>query len=284
MTDKWISEATEQTFEEEVLERSHRTAVLVDFWAAWCGPCRALTPALEAAVASRGGDLWLVKVDVEQSPELAARYGVQGVPAVKAFVDGEVRSEFVGAQDRVAIDDFINALVPSAEDAALEQGRVLLASDRPGEVENVLLPAFQSARHRDQGLLLLARAKMAGGDYLASIEALDEIPEGSAVFDKAHALRLKLELEGAGGRDDLSSLMAKLEAAPDDLDTRWALAGRQLSSGNVRDALTSLLELLKRDRRYREDGARRAMLAVFEDIGVHHDLANEFRRQMQIYM
>src|SRR3954452_9919970 len=115
-------DVTEENFQQAVIDRSREVPVVVDFWAEWCGPCRALTPALERAAESRAGDVDLVKIDTDANQRLAAAFGIQGIPAVKAFRDGEVVEEFVGAQPPANVQRFLDALVPSQADALVEIG------------------------------------------------------------------------------------------------------------------------------------------------------------------
>jgi len=115
-------DVSEATFEHEVVERSRTTPVVVDFWAEWCGPCRTLTPMLEAAEAARSGKVVLVKIDVDANQALAARFGVQGIPAVKAFRDGTVVNEFVGAVPKAKVEELFDSLVPSRADELLAAG------------------------------------------------------------------------------------------------------------------------------------------------------------------
>lgn len=277
-TMQWISEATSETFEREVIERSAGTLVLVDFWAEWCGPCRVLGPILEAAVADRGGQVWLVKVDSDRDQELALHFNIRSIPAVKAFAAGQLVGEFVGAQDRRGVDAFIDKVRPSEQEQALGRAEALLASGEPGAVPTLLESARQSPRHSERAVLLTARAQLATGDLDAAEQSLDSI-ERALEANQLERLRLRLEL--------LRGAEASAEAdapPPDDRDAAWTSACRHYADGRHREALQALLELVQLDRSYRHDGARRAMLALFDDLGPTHELVREFRRQLQIYI
>jgi putative thioredoxin len=178
-------DVTEQTFAQEVVERSRTTPVVVDFWAEWCGPCRTLTPALEAAEAERDGRVVLAKVDVDRNQGLAARYGIQGIPAVKAFRDGEVADEFVGAVPRAKVEEFFDSLVPSRADELLAAGDELS-----------LREAAELEPRRADIAAALARARLERG---ADEEALDAVSShrGDFIADGI-AARVELGRKGVG--------------------------------------------------------------------------------------
>lgn len=280
----YISKATEATFDKEVIERSSSTVVLVDFWAEWCQPCRMLGPMLEAAVEAHDGEVWLVKVDTDLNRELAARYHIQGIPAVKAFVDGRMVGEFVGVRDRRAIDAFIAQVSPSKVESALRRAEALIADGQLDRVQPTLEPALESPHHQEQALLILAKAQVAQRDFDQAGQTLDRISDNSLLADQVDVLRVRVEMLSTLNGTDEAAQRRRVEKNPDDLDARWALASLLLANSRTEEALDTLLALLQRSRAYREDGARRAMLAIFDELGPNHDLSREFRRRMQIYL
>ncbi len=281
---RWVTDATEASFAVEVIERSYKVPVLVDFWAGWCGPCKVLGPLLEESVENRGGEVWLAKVDVEANPALAAKYRVQGVPVVKAFVDGQIKGDFVGLRDRRGIESFIDEMAPSLEERALDRAAGLLEIGREADVHPLVSPLLEHSRYRERAQLLLARAFAAQRDYESAEELLRQVGEENPGNGSIQGMLLKLQLlQGSGGLDE-RTLEGRVEEAPRDLEARWALAGFRYSNGDVGGALDELLEILMRDRSYRDDAARRVMLAIFEEIGINHEISNQYRRQMQIYL
>jgi putative thioredoxin len=240
-------DVTEATFRSAVLDRSNTVPVVVDFWAEWCGPCRQLTPLLERAVSAREGKVELVKVDVDQEQGLARTFGIQGIPAVKAFRDGEVVSEFVGALPAQAVDRFLDELAPSEADALVEQGD-----------EQSLRRALELESTRADAAVPLARMLLARGDTQGALEILSKV-QGFA----ADGLRARIELQQSD--------------APDGLGLSDAFAA--LEQGDQKRALELLLDALPK-----ADGAkdeiRRIVVGVLDELGPDDPLARESRRRL----
>jgi putative thioredoxin len=241
-------DVTESNFETTVIGRSATLPVVVDFWAEWCGPCRQLGPVLERAAAERAGKLELVKLDVDSNPALARTYGIQGIPAVKAFRDGEVAAEFVGAQPPQAVDRFLDSLLPSEADALVAKGD-----------EDSLRRALELEPARADAAVSLARILLDRGLPDEASEVLSNAP-GSFAADGL-AARIALEQREAGPELDLTPAFAALDA------------------GQLKTGLDRLLEALPSADGARED-IRRVVVGVLDELGVEDPLAREYRRRL----
>ncbi len=267
----YVTDVDATDFATAVVERSREVPVVVDFWAAWCGPCKVLGPTLERLADESGGSWVLAKVDVDRNQQLAGQFGVQGIPTVVAFRDGRPVSRFTGALPEAQVRAFLDELVPSELDLAAEQGSLSLEAGDAAAAE----AAFRSVLDRDPAHeaagLGLADLLLERGDRDEAIEVLGRLPQTEAVKRVSAAARLApagdvaaLEAEAASGRPEPVLALA------------LALAGR----GDHRRALELLVDLVGRREPEISDRARLAALDVFEVLGPDHPVTLEYRRRL----
>ncbi len=244
-----VFDVTEADFKERVIDRSHEVPVVVDFWAAWCGPCRQLTPALEKAAKARDGQVDLAKIDVDANQQISAAFKVQGIPAVKAFKDGRIASEFTGAIPPAQVEQFFDGLAPSQ--AELDAANAMSSGD-----EAALRKALESNPRNAEVAAALGRMLLQRGDAEEAMKLLE--PLGSDFLAGGLAARAKLTLDGADTGDAF--------AAWDEGDHARAL-----------DQLQDAFAAADSDTR---DLIRRVMVAIFTELGAEHPLAREHRRRL----
>ena len=263
-----VIDVSEATFDQDVLQRSYETPVVVDFWAPWCGPCRVLGPTLERLALEGNGAWTLAKLNVDDSPSLAMQYGVQGIPAVKAFRNGKVVDEFVGAQPEPQVRAFIQRIAPSEADALLSEGEALLR-DREWEAAEAL---FRHLSDETAGRLGLIRALLGQGEGCEAQELLAQVEDPAALSD-VEALT------------PLADYLCEMEAPADEeqgtpIEAQYRQAAHILRRGNFVGALDGLLELLREDKGYRDGQAKEVVLGIFALLGDEDPLTQQYRPQV----
>jgi putative thioredoxin len=275
-----------QDFKPVVIEGSMRAPVIVDFWAPWCGPCRALGPVLEKLEVEYQGKFTLAKINSDENQELAAQYGVRGIPNCKLFVDGRVVDEFTGVLPESAVRDFVTRWVPSGATPLVEEAKSrLIEDDVPGALE-LLDQALAIDPEDEEGALTRIEALLRAGRAAEAEEAADELaspPHASRrpVRDTMRLATLKARAQLSSGQGaDLEALAKRAAQAPDDPQARLDYANALAATGDYRKALDELLAIVDADRSYGDEAARKAMLTIFEALGADSELARQYRREL----
>lgn len=267
-----ILDVSESTFENLVIMQSHEVPVVVDFWAPWCGPCHILSPILERLAIEAGGSFLLAKINVDENPNLSIRYGVQGIPAIKAFVEGEVKSQFVGAQPEPVIKRFIHELAPSETERAVEKGKSLLGTRHWQEAEEAFSEIADEDETNAAAALGLLKSLIMQGKGSEALAITQNFPPGT---EYATVERLK----------PMANLMAQVEEngpypEDDSLEAEYFQAARMMVRGNIPSGMDGLLEILRQDKKYRNGEPKDILLAIFELLGEDDPLTREYRDEL----
>jgi putative thioredoxin len=279
-----IKQATDKSFMDDVVKASLETPVLVDFWAPWCGPCRTLTPIIEKVVLATKGKVKLVKINIDENPAYAGQLRVQSIPAVFAFKDGKPVDGFMGAQPESQIKAFVERLIgeiPSGIEELLAAGAESLALDDIGGAAQSYAQAASLDPENAKALAGLARCYLIGGDIDRARDVLAAIPKDKAKDSDVIAVTAQLALiDAAAGAGDPRPLESTLAANPDDHQARFDLALARIGTGDLAGAAEALLEIIARERNWKEDAARKQLLQVFEAAGPNSEVARSGRRRL----
>ena len=283
-TDDLIKDGTDASFMADVIAQSKTQPVIVDFWATWCGPCRTLTPALEKQVRAAGGKVKLVKIDVDKNPAYAGQLRVQSIPTVYAFVNGQPVDGFQGAVPESQIRAFIEKLsggagVNTDVEQLLALGEESLGLDDLGGAAQAFAHVLTIEPENETAIGGLARVYFAGGDVDQARQTLAMAPTDSKNATVI-SLRAQLALVAAAPMGEAEVLLAALRANPGDHQARYDLSLAQAAAGDLKGAVTSLLDIVQADLDWNDQAARKQLLVVFEAAGLSSDIARDGRRRL----
>jgi putative thioredoxin len=281
-----IKDGSLKTFAQDVIQASQQIPVLVDFWAPWCGPCKQLTPVLEKVVRAAKGRIRLVKINIDQNPELAQQLRIQSVPTVYAFLGGQPVTGFAGAQPESQIKALVDRLIGGAG-GEMDGADLLQVAQEAAEHGDTHTAAqlFQQVLAEDpaQPVALggLARCLIAERQFAEAKRLLDEAPKEVAGHVAVSGAKAALALaEEAGELGDPTNLLARLQADDDDHDARYRLATIMFLRGQAEAAMGHLVQIVKRDRTWKDDLARKQLVKFFDALGPKHPATLKGRRML----
>jgi len=283
-----IKETTTQTFVKDVIEESKRQPVLIDFWAPWCGPCRQLTPILEKAVRAAKGKVKLVKMNIDEHPAIPGQMGIQSIPAVIAFVNGQPADGFMGAVPESQVNAFIDKVtkaMPSAGEPnvaeILKEAEAVLAEGDPATAAQIYAEVLAVDPTNIAALAGLAKCYVATGAIEQARQTLAMVPESKRNDPAVKAVQAALDLaEQAKALGPVSELEQKVAANPLDHQARFDLATALNASGKRAEATDQLLEIVKRDRKWNDDAARKQLVQFFDAWGPADQATMDGRKRL----
>ena len=280
-----VKDITTQSFMKDVIEESRRQPVLVDFWAPWCGPCKQLTPVLEKAVKAAKGKVKLTKMNIDEHPAIPGQMGIQSIPAVIAFVNGQPADGFMGALPESQVVQFLERLtkgkIGNEEADLLKAADAALVEGNPAAAADIYAQLLAEDSNNVHALAGLARCYVETGALEQAKQTLAMVPEAKRNEASVAAARAALEVaEQAQSLGPFAELEAKVLADPSDHQARFDLAVALNAKGERAEAANHLLEIIKRDRKWNDDGSRKQLVQFFEAWGFADPAAVEGRKRL----
>ncbi len=269
-------DVTDSTFAAEVLDRSKSRPVVVDFWAPWCGPCRVLGPIIERVAAETAGEVILAKLNTDENPRTATQFGIQGIPAVKAFRDGRVVAEFTGAVPEAQVRAFFAKLSPSPAERAAGEAEAMLARGDVAAAEARFREILAGTPGNADAVVGLASILLNRGET----EAADELLARAPIDRRAKSLKHRIFLENFASKHGSEDLEGEARANPRDPRARYRWGVMLAARGRYEEALEELIESVRLDRTFADGAARKAVLAVFDILGLDAPLTREYQRRL----
>jgi len=276
-----ITEVTNNTFDAQVIERSNSVPVLVDYWAAWCGPCQMQMPVLKKLVEDYAGKFILAKVNTDEQRELAQAHGIRSLPTMRLYKDGEMVEEILAAQSESTLRIVLDRYIERESDVIRARAMQAWHQGEHDEALSLLHEAHLAEPDNHQLTLAYAELQMRRGQLDEAAALIAALPRD--VRDEQEAMRLSALLEFsmvAKQAAPVTALESAVASNPDDLEARYQLAANYVLNQQMEPALAAFLELFQRDRSFRDDAGRKGMLAVFDLLENQGDLVNDYRRRL----